>query len=161
MSDIKYIDIPLEYNKKIINKTSSARVYTDATILTPGEWSDSVTQAPVVYEEAVLRKYATNWESNYLNVDHSFRTLDRIGYVENAYFSKGKVKADLRILPVTQKARDTIALIDAGLANNVSVEIKTEDVWKSEEMKRYVDKITFIGLAVVLYPACEQAIINE
>jgi len=152
--EIKYVTIPFEYDYKVISKTTDARIYKNAVLLTPGVWSDVITNSPVIYDDSVLRKYATNWTSNYLNIDHSDNPLDRIGIVQSPYYKDSKVCGDLHIYPITSRAKDTIALIDAGLVNNLSVEIKTVDRWDSKEMSRRVEKITFVGCAVVVNPAC-------
>ena len=87
--------------------------------------------------------------------------LDRVGMIENPHFEDGKVKADLYIYPVTQNAKDVINLIDSGLVNWLSVEIKTEDVWDYNKNIRKVNWMSFLGCAIVLYPACDEALINE
>lgn len=153
--------IPFEYNAKVINKATDARIYRDVTLLSPGSWSDSITQSPVIYREDVLRKYAENWEENYLNLDHSYQVLDRVGYVRNPHFADHKIKADIYIFPITKNARDVIALIDNNLINWLSVEVKTEDGWDAKENIRYVKEMTFIGAAIVTTPACRDAIIKE
>lgn len=115
----------------------------------------------MVYTREELSKSAGNWEQNYLNLDHSFDVRDRLGFVENTYFHKGKVKGDLHIFPITQAARDTIALIDADLVNWLSVEITTEDYWNENDNKRYASNISFIGAAICLYPADQSTRINQ
>lgn len=153
--------IPFEYNEKIINKATDARIYRDVTLLAPGSWADSITLSPVIYPEEVLKRCATNWEENYLNLDHSYHVLDRVGYIQNPHFADHKVKADLYIFPITKNARDVIALIDKGLINWLSVEIKTEDGWDAKDNARYVKDMTFIGAAIVTTPACKDALIRE
>jgi len=145
--------IPFKYDKKVLSKSTDVRIYRDTTLLTVGEYADSMSPAPVVYTEQALKDSATNWSSNYLNVDHSFEVQKRLGFIKNAYWRDGKVMGDLYIFPITQAAKDTIALIDAGLVNWLSVEITTRDEWNSEDNKRYANDIEFIGAAVVLYPA--------
>jgi len=147
--------IHLDYDTKILSKSTDARIYKGATLLTEGEFSDSITRSPVVYTQEEISKSAGNWTQNYLNLDHSFDVRDRLGFVKDTYFSKGVVKGDLYIFPITQAARDTIALIDAGLVNWLSVEITTEDYWNEDDNKRYASNIEFIGAAICLYPACE------
>jgi len=147
--------IPFKYNNKILQKSSDVRIYMDAILLTPGEFSDAMTMAPVVYTASELDKSAKRWEENFLNVDHSWDTLDRIGYIKDTYSKKGVVHGDLHIYPITQRAKDTISLIDAGLVNWLSVEIMTQDRWDSDDNKRYAEDIVFIGCAVVTHPACE------
>lgn len=153
--------VKFSYDTIIVNKATKARIYKNATLLTPGVFSDSITMAPVIYREDILKKFADKWESNYLNIDHSYKVLDRIGYIVNPHFANHKIVADLYIYPITRNARDVIALIDNNLINWMSVEIKTEDDWDMKENKRYVKEMEFIGAAVVTSPACSDAIIKE
>jgi len=143
-----------EYDTKIIQK-GDARVYNNAILLTPGAWSDCITRAPVEYTSEQLSKSATRWKENYLNIDHSRGTLDRIGYIKNARWYNKSVIGDLHIYPITQNAKDTIALIDAGLVNSLSVELSSVDRWDFQTNKRFAEDIEFFGCAVVLDPACE------
>ena len=147
------LSVKFSYNDKIIEKSGDARIYRDAILLTPGAWSDSLAGAPVEYTPSELKKSAGKWTSNYLNLDHNWSVLSRIGYVENTHWNKG-VRGDLHIHPITQNAKDTITMIDAGFVNHLSVELMSEDIWKAEDEKRYATNIEFIGLGVVLHPAC-------
>jgi len=137
------LTVKLSYDDKIIEKDGNARIYRDATLLTPGAWSDSTGMSAIEYTEEELKKSASNWESNYLNVDHNWGVLSRIGRVENTHWNKA-VKGD------------TIALIDGGLVNELSVELMSRDVWKAEDEKRYATDISFVGLAVVTLGACSE-----
>jgi len=114
--------------------------------------------SPIEYTETELRKSARNWESNHLNIDHNWGVLARIGHVDNVHWNEA-VRGDLVIYPITNGARDTIALIDAGMVNELSVELMSRDVWKAEEEKRYATDITFVGLAVVTMGACRETVI--
>ena len=143
------------YDNKIIQKSGDARVYNNAILLTPGSWSDACTRAPVEYTEEQLSKSASRWEQNYLNIDHSRGTLDRIGLVKNPKWFKSSVMADLYIYPITQNAKDTIALIDAGFVNSLSVELSSVDRWDYQTNKRFAEDISFFGCACVLDPACK------
>jgi len=143
------------YDNKIIQKSGDARVYNNAILLTPGSWSDAMTKAPVEYTEDQLCKSASRWEENYLNIDHSRGTLDRIGTVNNPRWFKGCVMADLFIYPITQNAKDAIALIDSGMVNSLSVELSSLDKWDNNTNKRFAEDITFFGLAVCTDPACK------
>ena len=153
--------LSFKYNKKLIEKSGDARIYRDSILLTPGSWADVITQAPVVYSEDELRKGATKWESNLLNLDHSHFPLDIIGYVKNPKFSDHAVRADLYIYPITTNAKDTIALIDAGLIKHLSVEISTQDKWDPITNLRKAYDIKFWGLAVVIDPACKDSKIGK
>jgi hypothetical protein len=145
--------IPFEYNKKILSKSTDVRIYKDTILLTEGEFCDSITRSPIVYTSEEISKGATNWSSNYLNLDHSFEVQKRLGFVKNTYYKDKAVRGDLYIFPITQAAKDTIALIDADLVNWLSVEITTEDYWNNEDDKRYASNIEYIGAAICLYPA--------
>jgi len=158
---LHYPMIPFDYNKKILSKSTDARVYKDTILLTPGEFTDSLSRTSVVYTEEAIRESAGNWTDNYLNLDHSYETLKRLGFVKNTYFRDGAVRGDLYIFPITDAAKDTIALIDAGLVNWLSVELTTEDYWDPSDDKRYAENIEYIGAAVCLFPACENTRIDE
>jgi len=147
--------IPFSYNKKNLSLSTDARIYRDCALLSVGSWSDSITRSPVVYTEQALKSSATNWEENYLNVDHSFEVRNRLGFVTNTYYKDGKVYGDLHIFPITSVAKDIIALIDADLVNWMSVELTSDDYWDEDSMKRFADNITFLGAAIVLYPASD------
>jgi hypothetical protein len=150
----------LDYNTKLIKKDSTVRIYNDAHLISPGEWTDSTSMMPIVYSAHELNKASTNWEENYLNVDHSWSVKDRIGYVMNPRFHDDMVKGDLHIYPITEAARTAVALVDAGLVNWVSVELRTEDRWDEDDEKIYAENISFIGTAIVTHPACKDAIIK-
>ena len=154
IKSLHYPKISFKYNTKIISKSSDARIYTDCILLTEGEYSDSIGRQPVVYSQYELSKAVKNWESNYLNLDHSFEVLKRLGFIKNPHLGKnGEILGDLYIFPITQTARDTIALIDNGLINWLSVELTSEDTWDSIVCKRNATDIRFIGAAIVTYPA--------
>jgi hypothetical protein len=145
----------LEYDERIIQKGGEARIYNSAILLTPGSWSDCLTRSPVEYTPEQLKMSASRWKEDFLNIDHSRGTLDRIGYVKNCRWYKNSVIGDLHIYPVTQNAKDTIALIDTGLVNSLSVELSSVDRWDFQSNKRFAEDIEFFGCAVVLDPACE------
>jgi len=149
------ITVKLDYNKKIIEKDGGARIYRDCVLLTPGAWSDSTGMSAIEYTETELRRAAGNWSSNFLNLDHRWDVLSRIGHVENTHWNDG-VRGDLYIYPITQNARDAISLIDADMINELSVELMSRDVWKSEDEKRYATDIEFVGTAVVVMGACRE-----
>ena len=75
---LRTLSSPFEYNEKYIQK-SDYRVYREAIILTPGVWTDSVSQQPIKYTKETLREYSSNWISNHLDIDHSWKVLDLIG----------------------------------------------------------------------------------
>jgi len=152
--------IPFEYNEKIISKSTDVRIYREAVLLTEGEFTDSISRSPIMYTKAEISKGSSNWSNNYLNLDHSFEVLKRLGFVKNPIFRDGCLKGDLYIFPITQAARDVIAQIDNGLVNWLSVEITTEDYWNNKDNKRYASNIEFMGAAIVLMPADKNTRIN-
>jgi len=153
-------NVSFEYNDKIVSKNTDVRMYRDVVMIAPGTFTDSITMAPVNYSADVLSRTSHKVRSNYLNIDHSHRTLDRVGRFVNPYWDGEKVRADLWIYPVTQNARDTISLIDEGLVNWLSVELMTEDEWDIHDERNVVD-LEYIGLAVVTSPACKESLIDE
>jgi len=157
----RWIDVPFRFDAVVKSKSTAAKIYKGATILTPGRYADRVTKDWVIWRADVLRKYATNWSSNYLNVDHSHSVLHRIGYVENPRWEDNAVKADLYIFPYTSAGRDVINLIDNGLVNSLSAEVATIDSYNYKEKAFEVEEIEFIGCAVVTEPACEEAKIKD
>lgn len=150
------LTVPFKYNDKILQKSTDARIYRDCILLTPGDWTDASTMAPVEYSMDELQKSATMWESEYLNLDHSFHVLDRIGHVRNQRWFMGAVAGDLYIYPVTNAARDSIALIDSNLINELSVELYCEELWDSDTQIRKATDIRFVGLALVTRGACSE-----
>jgi len=147
------IDFKYDKNYSILNKSTDARTYHNAILLTPGEFSDSVTKAPVVYKSEEIEKSQGKWESNYLNLDHSIDTLNRIGYVVNPRYINNCLMGDLKIYPITENARDTIALIEEGMINKLSIEMMTEDEWDPRECKRFATNLRFLGVAICTFPA--------
>lgn len=150
-----------EYDDKIIQKAGDARVYRNCIFLTPGSWTDAITQAPVEYSSDELAKGSNNWIANFLNVDHSYRTNDRVGYAMNPRWFGNAVMGDIHIHPITRTAKDTIAQIDAGLINELSVELLSRDVWSEDQTKLLATDIKFCGLAVVTDGACRDTRITN
>ena len=149
--------IPLKFGSKIIQKSSSDRIYKNVVLLTSGDWSDSITNAPVRYSNEILKKYSKNWIQNFINLDHSFETLKRKGWIENTYFKDTKLMGDIRISTTTPNGKAAVAHIDAGLVNGLSVEVMREDEWDSIERVRLADKLDFIGAAITIIPACDSS----
>ena len=127
------------------------------TLLSPGIWTDSLSQTPIEYSTKVLQKYATNWEESFLNLDHSHTALARVCKVINPHFEDGSVKGDIQIYPITQNAKDIIQQIDNNLINWLSVEIRTTDVWNKTENMWSVLDMTYFGTAIVTVPASKGA----
>ena len=159
--NLKIHNIDFVYDKSLIQKSYGRQIYKDVTILTPGEWADSITNAKVLYKEDTLRCNHLNWEnrSGYVNLGHSHYPLDYVGTVQNQYYDKG-VKADLYINENTSNGRDIIEKINADEINNLSVELKTQDYWDTEHMMRSPEKILFLGVSILgpfPTPACADA----
>jgi hypothetical protein len=145
--------IPFKYDKKQLSMATDARIYRDCAMLKVGSWSDSISMSPIIYTKEALKAGSTNWKSNYLNVDHSFETRNRLGFVTSPYFKGDTVFGDLHIFPITTVSKDIIALIDADLVNWISVELTSKDDWNDDAGEMYANDIQFMGAAIVLYPA--------
>lgn len=154
---------PFEYKVKSYGPEhlykSNLRIYKGAVLLTPGTWSDSITNAPVLYRSDKLRKFSKNWEANTLTLGHDPMGADPlkvIGTVENQRWENGAVVGDLYINTILRSGQDAVALIEAGLINNLSVEMRTKDYWDSKDNIRCADDIRFQGVAIVgSHPACK------
>lgn len=149
-------ECPLKYNEKIVNKSTDARIFKDAVLLTNGSWVDSITGEKVKYSKSAIKKSAGNWIENILNIDHDTEVLKRLGYVNNPYYKDGKLLGDLHIYPITQNSRDVINLIDEGLVNWLSVEVITEDEYNHKLGMIEVKSMEFLGCAVITNPACDE-----
>jgi phage head maturation protease len=136
-------------------------VYKDCTLLTEGVFTDAASRRTIKYPAHVLKKNAQNWGDNYLSINHDNNPLSKIGFVENPRWKDNKLMVDLRILPITQNAKDVINLIDAGLVDNLSVEALTEEKWNSKDHLLEITDIKFLGASIVLTPACEDAVIQR
>jgi hypothetical protein len=147
----------LSYDNTTLSQYDDFRIYKNATILAPGEWTDCITHSPVVYSAKELEKSATNWKENYLDLDHSFAVNDRIGYVRNPHADNGCVKADLYIFKKVQAGKDVIEKIDIGLVNGVSAELTTQDRYDFSTDKYMAEEIVFLGAAICCYGACANA----
>ena len=149
-----------KYNKSLIGKSTDTKIYMGATLLSPGEWTDSISNTKIEYSSKVLKKYATNWKEQYLNLDHNHNALSRVGKVVNQRFEDGVVKGDLHIYPITNNAKDIIKLIDNDMINWLSVEIMTEDIWNNSKDMWAVEEILYLGTAIVTLPASKNSLIK-
>ena len=157
------LSMPFKYDNKIIEK-STTRTYRNVPILHPGEYSDGYSRTMCYYPKDVVQKYALNWEGKYLDIDHDIhKVLSRIGWVEPKGWDakQNAIIADLKILPVTQNAKDTIALIDNGLIDAVSVEMYIADSYNDEKNMQQADEILIVGTGVVVSGADPKAKINR
>ena len=167
---IHYLTRSLEYDKdnlfddiKYVYKGKDREIFRNAVLITPGEWADSVTNAPVVWEESKLMAYSNNWYSNYINLGHQHNPLSFVGFIENQKWFNGAIRGDLCIYTNISKGKDAVTGIKNGLLNNLSIEVATHDYWNTELMKRCADEITFLGVSLLgpfPPPACADAKIN-
>lgn len=139
---------------------SDAFVVKDVTLLSAGVWADSVTKTPVLYSPETLKNYYNNWSNTDLNINHSHGLLERIGKIENIRFVLNKIIGDLVIYPITQTARDVIALLKSKVFKvGVSVEMKTVDLYNVDLHVLEAAVLEFVGAALVTNPACKDAYI--
>jgi len=151
------IQLPMEISTKIISKSGKSRTYRDVVLLTPGDWSDSQTRAPVRYTPDLLKSSFNNWSRNYLNLDHMWTALNRVGWVENVRCrNDGAMLADIKISMVTQNGKDIVEQIENGLINELSVELLSDDIWDNKERIIMANDIEFIGCAIVTDGACRE-----
>lgn len=157
---LKLHNLDFNYNTSIIQKSNGQKVYKDVVILTPGVWADSISNSQIMYKEDVIRRDYSNWDNlKYVNLGHSHFPLDLVGTVQDPYYDNG-VRADLRLNSNTSNGRDIIELIDQGLINKLSVELRTQDYWDSQNMVRCVGKALFMGVSILgpnQTPACAEA----
>lgn len=164
---IRRFSVPLKYDTKVVEKYSRDRVYRDAVALTPGSYVDALTNTTAEFSKQLLVEKAYSWERNergfvHLDIDHDiYHCLSRIGYVEPVGWSRNAVRVNLRIPAITQNAKDVIALIDAGMVNDLSVEVRTKEEWLDEKSVFMINDVVFTGLAVVTMGACRDAKIIE
>jgi len=159
--ELKYLksthQLPIDISNKFISKSGDSRTYRDVVLLTPGDWTDSQTRAPVRYTPELLKSFYSNWSRNFLNLDHKWTVLNRVGWVQNQRCLKdGTIIADLKISKVTQNGRDIVESIEDGLINELSVELLSDDKWDSDNLIRLASDIEFIGCAIVTDGACEE-----
>lgn len=150
----------MKYKKKIIQKgNSDVRIFYDATLITPGEWTDMASRRSIIYTPRELQLGVNRWLKNTLNLDHSWSVLSTIGTVQNPRWENNSVVGDLYINRITTAGKDTVALIDAGLVNSLSVELQSLDVRDSDEYGLFATDIDFIGCAVIYgdIGACPEA----
>jgi len=153
--------VQLKFKAKEIN-SEGTRIYKNVTILTSGTFRDFGTDTKVYYPPNILQKYASNWSSYNVNLNHSTHPLDYVGKVVNPHWDIWRITGDIEIYPITQNARDVIALIDAGLVKGLSPELKSHDVWDPERGCKRLDRdVEFIGLAIVTRPADRRAKIED
>jgi hypothetical protein len=121
----------------------------NATLITPGAWTDMASRSEINYTPRELQTASTRWLKNTLNLDHEWKVLNTIGTIQSPHWEDNAVKANLYINTVTSAGKDTVALIDAGLVNALSVELQSLDRRDTETNKLFATDIDFIGCAVI------------
>lgn len=104
-----------------------------------------------------LKKAAASMEAQPLNIDHSFRVEDEVGFVRNVQFVKGVLRGILVLNPATAKYTAAKAYIKnrqaAGKVPEVSVGFYC-DIDEDEELGLVAKNIGFDHLALVTRGAC-------
>lgn len=155
---LKAFRVPLQYKKSRVVEKSNKVVFKDAILLTEGTYVDAFSKTPTYFPNEVIRRYHANWESDYIDIDHKFDSvLYRIGKVKNPKFANNKLKADLEIYTVTQNAKDVVALINAGLITDVSVEVEVDEEYDPSLQCMKATSLKFIGVGIVTEGACPSA----
>lgn len=127
-------------------------------LLAEGTWTDSAVGTPLHYSAQALEANAGNWKdlttwSRHLGGVPRDIT-EKVGGTENPRYHDHAVVGDIRLHGLTQKSRDTIALVKAGIANYVSVEHGGTEKWNATTRRYEADEITFYGNAIVNRGAC-------
>lgn len=130
----------------------------DVKLLAEGAWTDSAVGTPLFYPARSLERNAGNWRDLATWSRHRGGVprdiTEKVGGTENPRYIDRAVVGDIRLHGLTQKSRDTIALVKAGVANYVSVEHGGTEVWNPGTRQYEADEITFYGNAIVNRGAC-------
>ncbi|NCU27676.1 hypothetical protein EOM86_13330 [Candidatus Nomurabacteria bacterium] len=134
-------------------------------MLGSGTWTDSAKKTPLTYSEDVLKRNAGNWVDD----SHWSRHLggvprrvgEMIGKTINPRYEGGHVVADIEYHGLSQDSRDTIAMIEAGVANYVSVEHGGRERWNVGKKQYEAEELFFTGSATVNRGACQTCKIRE
>lgn len=130
----------------------------DVKLLAEGTWTDSAVGTPLFYPARSLEANAGNWKdlatwSRHLGGVPRDIT-EKIGITEHPRYADRAVVGNIRLHGLTQKSRDTIALVKAGIADYVSVEHGGTEKWNAATRQYEADEITFYGNAIVNKGAC-------
>lgn len=134
-------------------------------LLAVGTWTDSAQRTACEYSAETLKQYAGNWHDyaiwsrHFGGVPRSI--TEKIGMVENPRFESDAVVGDLFYHGVTQQSRDTISMIENGLANFVSVETISKEKWNVGKKVYQAQELGFTGLATVNQGACRVCKIRD
>lgn len=146
-------------------------IYHDVVILSPGVWNQQDKESQIYYPQEICSRDAKNWKRSFIYRMHTKRkdgtpvdSFNIVGMTEKQHFDyiKNAIVADLRIIPITQNAKDVINQIDRGIIKYLSPEVRTWDKYNYYNKRREVYKLEFNGVALVIdNPACKTAAINR
>lgn len=127
-------------------------------LLAEGTWTDSATRTPLHYPARALEANAGNWKDHSVWSRHAGGVprdiTEKVGAIENPRYLDRAVVGDIRLHGLTQRSRDTVALVREGVANYVSVEHTGTERWNTETRQYEAGEIAFYGAAVVNRGAC-------
>lgn len=132
----------------------------DVKLLANGTWRDATVNTATYYPTKTLQEFAANWLDNAIWSRHrgyppvARDITDKIGEVQNPHFDTDAVVGDIFLHGKTQKSRDTVELVKAGMANFVSVEHFGKESYNSAEGRNEAEELSFIGAAIVSKGAC-------
>jgi len=150
-------NVPVKFRKSPIIEHADVRAsyitYNDVEILHEGEYIVGNLGINVHYDSNNLD--LGRWEDNWLNIDHSKNVLDRIGIVDKQWFDhqNSAVMGDLHIITTTQHGKDVVELINKGLIDKLSIELRADMNYEEEEDYYNATNIFFLGVGVVTFPA--------
>ncbi len=154
-----------EAGGKIVNYPDGSLRVTGVKMLAAGTWTDSARKTPLNYSPEVLQRSATNWIDNSMWARHlggvPRRIGEKVGTIEKQRFEDGAVVADIFYHALSQDSRDTIAMINGGQANFVSVEHAGKERWNVGKKQYEAEDIIFTGAATVNKGACQVCKIRE
>lgn len=134
-------------------------------LLAAGTWTDSAQKTPCEYSPEILKQFSSNWSDNAIWSRHfggvPRNITEKVGIVENPRFDSDAVVGDLHYHGLTQQSKDTISMIENGLANYVSVETMSKDKWNVGKKVYQAQEIGFTGLATVNQGACRVCKIRD
>ena len=136
--------------------------FPNATLICPGAFRDSYSRKEIYYSSEILKGNATNWdEPIFLTLDHSQSVLDRVGYVKDPHWNGSCVVGNLIILPITQKSRDAINLINNNMITDLSIEAVTNEEYDIIKKGLVLTDIKFKSVSLVVQGACPDAKISN
>jgi len=145
-------------------------IYHDVVILSPGTWNQQDAASQIHYPQDICTRDAKNWKRSFIYRMHTKRadgtpidSFNIVGLVEDQHFDyvKDAIVGDLRIIPITQDARDVINQIDRGIIKYLSPEVRTWDKFNYATRRQEVTKLEFNGVALVIdNPACKTTMID-